>query len=464
VVVPQKTDTIAAVATSPGVGGVGIIRISGSEALPILRRLFRSHSGRTHFESHKLYYGTIHERSGQTLDEVLAVFMRAPATYTREDVVEIQSHGSWLVLQTVLQEVYVAGARPAEPGEFTKRAFLGGRIDLTQAEAVVDLLQAKTQGGMRLAVEQLQGELMEEIEALRDALVRILAVIEVAIDFPDDDVEILDRSQLQEQLRRDVTRPLERLLRCADQGRIIREGIHVVLAGRPNVGKSSLLNGLLREERALVTHIPGTTRDTIEEMISIRGIPVHLVDTAGIRAHDDVVEELGIKRAQRKFAEADLVLFLLDVAEGFTSQDQALYEDIRHRNHMVVFNKIDLVKKEELDNLAKKLKGSPEPVLISARKGQGLDTLQNAIYDQVVGGGDGIQEQPSCAPNVRHKAILTSVAESVRRLDDGLRMGDAADLLAVELQGALAALSDIVGLTTPDDVLEVIFSEFCIGK
>jgi len=464
VAVLQKTDTIAAIATPPGVGGVGIIRISGSDALPILHRIFRSHSGRTDFESHKLYYGTVHERGGRILDEVLAVFMRAPATYTREDVVELQSHGSWLVLQAILQEVFALGARPAEAGEFTKRAFLGGRIDLTRAEAVIELLEARTSGGLRLAVDQLQGELFREIEALRDALVRILAVVEVAIDFPDDDVELLDRLQLRDQLRQSVLLPLEKLLRSADQGRIIREGVLVVLAGRPNVGKSSLLNGLLREERALVTHIPGTTRDTIEELISIRGIPVHLVDTAGIRAHDDVVEELGIKRAQDKLAQADLVLFLLDAAAGFTPQDQALYEEIARRKHLVIFNKIDLVGEGALAVLEKEVAAPAPPLLISARQGQGLDGLQDAIYEQVVCPGEGLEEQPSCAPNVRHKAILSAAAKSCRRLDEGLSLGQPADLLAVELQGALDALSDIVGLTTPDDVLEVIFSEFCIGK
>jgi tRNA modification GTPase len=464
VAAPQKTDTIAAVATPPGIGGIGIIRVSGSEALSILRRLFRPHGGCTKekFQSHKLYYGTVVDRSGQTLDEILAVYMRAPATYTREDVVELHSHGSWLVLQSVLTEVLAAGARPAEPGEFTKRAFLSGRIDLTKAEAVIDLLQARTDGGVRLAVSQLQGTLLDEIEAIRSALVHILAVVEVAIDFPDDDVEILDGGRLLEQLQQQVITPIRRLLMLADQGRVVREGVHVVIAGRPNVGKSSLLNGLLQEERALVTSIPGTTRDTIEEMISIHGVPVHLIDTAGIRAHDNPVEELGIERARKKLTEADLVLFLVDASAGMTDKDRELYKSVRNQDHIVVFNKIDLIEKDQLSRLEQEF-SFPEPVRISARERVGLDGLQEAIYAKAVTGEE-VREQLSCAPNVRHKAILSATLEACERLRQALIMQAPADLLAVELQSALDGLSDIVGLTTPEDVLETIFSEFCIGK
>lgn len=461
---PQKTDTIAAVATPPGIGGIGIIRISGPEALCILHRLFCPHSGgkKGKFQSHKLYYGTVVDRFGRTLDEILAVYMRAPATYTREDVVELHSHGSWLVLQSVLAEVFAAGARPAEPGEFTKRAFLSGRIDLTKAEAVIDLLQARTDGGVRLAVEQLQGRLLDEVEAVRSALIHMLAVVEVALDFPDDDVEILDEGHLLEQLQQKVIVPVRRLLRLADQGRVVREGVHVVISGCPNVGKSSLLNGLLQEERALVTSIPGTTRDTIEEMISIHGVPVHLVDTAGIRAHDNLVEELGIERARRKLIEADLVLFLVDANAGVTDQDRELYGSVRDHDHLVVLNKIDLADKERLSRIEKEF-APLKSVRISARRHIGLDGLQEAIYTKVVV-GDEVREQLSCAPNVRHRAILSTTLEACERLRQALTRQTPADLLAVELQAALDGLSDIVGLTTPEDVLETIFSEFCIGK
>jgi len=462
VAAPRKTDTIAAVATPPGTGGIGIIRISGSKALAILQHLFRPRNKRKTLQSHKLYYGTVVADDGRVLDEVLAVYMRAPATYTREDVVELHSHGSWLVLQSLLAEVFRAGARAAEPGEFTKRAFLAGRIDLTQAEAVIDLLGAQTASGMELAVEQMQGRLAEELEPVRQALARILAVVEVAIDFPDDDVEILAGEELGKQLQAEVLDRLEQLLCLADQGRVIREGVHAVIAGRPNVGKSSLLNALLREERALVSDIPGTTRDTIEELISVRGIPVYLVDTAGIHEHDDLVEGLGIERARAKLAEADLVLFLVDGKAGFTEQDRELYTLIRDKKHIVVLNKMDLLADGESDGLAAGF--APHPVVrLSARTGENIDGLQEALYG-VLTEGLSMTERPACAPNTRHRAILEKTRAACLRLRDALRQGAPADLVAVELQESLDILGDIVGLTTPEDVLDIIFSEFCIGK
>jgi len=464
VAVPRKTDTIAAVATPAGIGGIGIIRISGPDALSILRRIFRPHRiNLKTYRSHRLYYGSAVNRDQDILDEILAVYMRAPATYTREDVVELHSHGSWLVLQSILAEVFGAGARPAEPGEFTKRAFLAGRIDLTRAEAVIDLLQAKTTGGVRLAVGQLQGNLESALFPVRDVLIRLLAVVEVAIDFPDDDVEILDRESLRHQLQESVIAPVEELLHLAGQGKVIREGVHVVIVGRPNVGKSSLLNGLLREERALVTNIPGTTRDTIEEMIAIHGVPVHLVDTAGIHAHEDLVEALGIERARKKLHEADLVLFMVDAQAGITEQDHELYRLVCERDHLVVYNKIDLVDEEHLQGLEKMFPGA-EFVRLSARTREGLEELQEAIYAKVVTCGRELEEQLPCAPNVRHKAILSAMLETCRRIDQALLAQIPADLLAVELQTALDGLMDITGVTTPEDVLEKIFSEFCIGK
>ncbi len=461
--VPQKTDTIAAVATPPGIGGIGIIRISGSGALPVLRRIFQPHrQDLQDYQTHRLYYGCAVDHTGRVLDEILAVYMRGPATYTREDVVELHSHGSWLVLQSILKEVFAAGARPAEPGEFTKRAFLAGRIDLTRAEAVIDLLQAKTEGGVRLAVGQLQGRLEDALAPVQASLMHLLALMEVAIDFPDDDVEIMDTGHQRQQLQKEVIVPLRGLLRLADQGKIIREGVHVVIAGRPNVGKSSLLNCLLREERALVTSIPGTTRDTIEEMISIHGIPVHLIDTAGIHEQEDIVEELGIERARQKMREADLVLFLLDAKRGFTDQDRELYRLIKDRKHLLVYNKIDLVDDEYLNKVEKAL-GGVSSMRLSTLTHQGLETLQEAIY-QIIINGRQVEEQASCAPNLRHKVILAETLQACARIDQALSMRVPADLLAVELQMALDCLSDIVGLTTPEDVLEKIFAEFCIGK
>ena len=459
----HASDTIAAIATAPGTGGIGIIRISGPESTAILHRLFTPFRPHQIFQTHKLYYGTISDCNGTVLDEVLAVFMQAPHTYTREDVVEVHSHGSYLVLQTIFSEVLAAGARAADAGEFTKRAFLAGRIDLTRAEAVIDLLQARTSGGVRLAVDQMQGALFERIAAVRDALVDVLAVVEVAIDFPDDDVEILQVDQLLAKLREQVEHPLQQLIALADQGKVIREGVNVVITGRPNVGKSSLLNGLLQEDRALVTEIPGTTRDTIEELISVHGIPVHLVDTAGIRAHDDFVEELGIERARRKLQEADLLLFVVDASVPVTEPDRELYRFLKDRKRIVVLNKMDIAGDVQADRVSREFSADVQ-VCIAAREGMGLDDLLDAIYREILGKGDGVDEQLSCAPNLRHKMILQKTLAACLQLRETLQSGAPADLIAVDLQAALDYLGDIVGLTTPDDVLDALFSRFCIGK
>ncbi|WP_310600182.1 tRNA uridine-5-carboxymethylaminomethyl(34) synthesis GTPase MnmE [Desulfobulbus sp.] len=456
------TETIAAIATAPGTGGIGIIRISGPEALSLLGKVFVPRTPRTHFTSHTLYYGTIVDRHGQTLDEALAVYMRGPQTYTREDVVELHCHGSYLVLHSILRMLVAWGCRLAEPGEFTKRAFLAGRIDLTRAEAVIDLLQAQTEAGARLAVNQLQGQLFDRFEAVRQHLIEYLALLEVAIDFPDDDVEIFDAGQIAARLHPEVIAPLERLIALAEQGKIVREGVKVVIAGRPNVGKSSLLNALLREERALVTPVPGTTRDTVEEHIDIRGIPVHLVDTAGIRRHEDPVEALGIERARRKLAEADLVLLVVDAQTGMVPRDHELHGSVRHKPHLVVLNKCDLASDEQVAALAGTF-ADTVAVPVSAQQGEGIEALQEAIY-QTIAAGSEFTDQIACAPNTRHRAVLVRTVEACRRFYRAMEEGAPVDLLAVEVQSALDDLGDITGLTTPDEVLDAVFSRFCIGK
>lgn len=458
----KTTDTIAAIATPPGTGGIGIIRISGNEALSILKQLFVPKYRQDTFESHKLYYGTLTDGAGNALDEVLAVYMKGPATYTREDVVEIHCHGTYILLQSVLNEVFARGARIADPGEFTKRAFLAGRLDLTQAEAVIDLLNAQTDKGIHLAVQQLQGGLAEELEGVRKGLIEVLAILEVAIDFPDDDVELIDTEQMSELLENRVLLPVNRLIRSAAGGKVIRDGLNVVIAGRPNVGKSSLLNALLREDRALVTAIPGTTRDTIEETISIRGVPLHLVDTAGIRAHSDAVEELGMERARRKMESADLVLFLVDASEKLTERDRDLYQTVCDKKHLIIFNKKDLVTEDELGRLRASFPDAAS-VAISAKNDEGIVELQNVVYDTFIL-ETGLREVSRCAPNTRHLVALNKTEEAVRRLLGAISLGAPCDLLAVEAQSALDYLGDIVGLTTPDDVLDAVFAEFCIGK
>jgi len=455
-------DTIAAIATPPGTGGVGIIRISGPDSEGIFHKIFRPYNDRPSFQSHMLYYGTVVNSEGRILDEVLGVFMKAPKTYTREDVVELHSHGNYLVLQSILQAIFSLGVRAAEPGEFTKRAFLAGRIDLTGAEAVIELLKAQTSGGVRLAVGQLQGKLFEMIESVRNGLVEILAVIEVAIDFPDDDVEILDRELLLLNLGERVEVPLLELIGSAEHGKVMREGINAVIAGCPNVGKSSLLNALLREDRALVTSVPGTTRDTIEEVVSIHSLPVRIVDTAGIREHADPVEELGIDRTRKKLVEADLVLFLIDGSSLPSQADLDLYQNVNSADFLLVINKIDKAEPKILDQVREIFVGV-DAVEVSAKDLLGIERLRDCIYEKVTG-STALKEHNLCAPNTRHRGALEKALSACMRLKTLLQNSQPADLAAVEVQCALYELGDIVGLTTPDDVLDKVFAEFCIGK
>lgn len=456
--------TIAAIATPPGSGGIGIIRLSGSLAPVVLRQIFQPKNPPDHFQSHKLYYGLIvNPQTSAVIDEVLAVYMRAPHTYTREDVVEIHCHGSSLLLAEILrQALAVPGVRLAEPGEFSKRAFLNGRIDLSQAEAVIDLLAAKTLTGAGLAVAQLRGALQEETVQIRDHLLAVRAVMEVAIDFPDEDVDILNAAGLDRQLASEVQAPLERMLARAAEGRIFREGISVVILGRPNVGKSSILNRLLREERAIVTEIPGTTRDTIEEYLDIRGVALRLVDTAGIRDTVEAVEEIGIRRAREKLAEAELVLLVVDGSQGVQEDDGRLFAAAAGKKIVVVVNKADTMSGGPLAEWTAAFAGAVL-VATSARTGQGIADLEDAVY-ALATGGEGLQEPGRAVPNVRHAAALGRAVDAVRRVRDGLAHDLPPDLLAIDLQMALDHLGDIVGETTTEDVLDMIFSRFCIGK
>ena len=456
------TTTIAAISTPPGAGGIGIIRISGPHALPILQTVFRPLSAACTFASHQLYYGWIvRPADGKILDEVLAVAMHAPRTYTRDDIAEIHCHGSFLVLQAILELILSLGASLAEPGEFTKRAFLNGRIDLTKAEAVIDILSARTRKGVDLAQEQLTGALYDRIDVIRRELIQIRAVIEVAIDFPDDDVEIVNREKILGQLQETVERPLQDLLLRADQGRIFREGISVVIVGLPNVGKSSLLNTLLQEERALVTPIPGTTRDTIEEYIDLEGIPVRIIDTAGIRKYADEVEALGIERARVQINQADLILFMIDGSQKMGDAEIDLFESIRHKPMLVIVNKVDLPSAVSAKEY--QLFQDRTLVRISARLQTGIAELKAALFSTVTTGKEQWQED-ACAPNIRHKDALTRALGSCKRVREGLVSGLTADLLAVDLQECLDQLREIVGETTTEEILDAIFQKFCIGK
>jgi tRNA modification GTPase len=459
---PSSDATIAAISTPPGAGGIGIIRISGQQALAVLKALFQTQDRSCSFASHRFYYGHIrHPQGGKILDEVLAVYMAAPRTYTREDVVEIHCHGSFLVLQNVLELILTNGAVLAAPGEFTKRAFLNGRIDLTRAEAVIDILSARTRKGVDLAQEQLSGALFRKIEPIRQSLIHMRAIVEVAIDFPDEDVEIVDHRHLIEQLTLEVAEPLKNLLGNADRGRLYREGIAIVIAGLPNVGKSSLLNAILQEDRALVTALPGTTRDSIEEIVDIFGVPVRIIDTAGIRENAGEVEELGIQRARELINKADLVVFLLDGSREVSEGDRRLYEQVRHKPLLPVLNKIDICGENKPD--LSSLIGLGLGVEISAKNRAGIDQLKQALFTAITSGTEQ-WEEGGCAPNTRHKQALMAANEACRRVLVALRNGLTNDLIAVDLQECLDHLAEIVGQTTTEDILDVIFAEFCLGK
>jgi len=456
--------TIAAIATPPGPGGIGIVRISGPRALPILSKLFTPKRPASWPQSHHLALGWITSPgSKQIIDEVMAVFMAAPHSYTREDVAEIHCHGNFLILQHVLILAQEAGARLAEPGEFTKRAFLNGRLDLTQAEAVLELLQARTSEGLRLAINQLHGQLQQAIQQLVKALIRIKAILEVAIDFPDEEGEIIKPQELLQTVEGEILPALENLIFAADHGKIFREGIAVVIVGRPNVGKSSLLNTLLQEERAIVTAEPGTTRDTIEEQITLNGLPIRLIDTAGIREAKDVVEGIGIERSRQKMALADVVLCLVDASQPLHDDDLALLTEVRKGKFIVVANKQDLCSDEQLLALQRRMADTPL-VALSAKLGTGVRELGEALFSLVTGGAKGWDPGHTTVPNARHRAALTKASLACRALCQNLSGAVAPELLAIDLQTVLDALGEIVGYTTTEDVLDSIFGEFCLGK
>ncbi len=457
-------DTIAAIATPPGIGGIGLIRISGTAAEGIARRLFRTARPIEAFLSHHLYHGEIvAPETGAVLDDVLISFLKGPHTYTGEDTLEISCHGGPLILRTVLAEVVQAGARPAERGEFTKRAFLNGRLDLSQAEAVLDLITAKTPEGLATAIDRLKGKLTGRIEAIRNGVIDLLAGIEAAIDFAEDD-GIVDTPGAGIPEFQTLIDDLLSLAATYLRGRIMREGIGVVIAGRPNVGKSSLLNRLLGEKRAIVTPIPGTTRDFIEETVNIAGIPVRLTDTAGIRPPENAIEEEGIDFVWERLATADAVLLLLDGSMALTPEDRGLLARMLGKPMIPVVNKSDLPQRLDEALLRDLLpEGTPPAVRISAKYGDGIDRLTAAIHERVL--ATPAEETPGAMiADLRHKVALEKAAESLIRAREGLRNGLSPELAALEIHEALDSLGEITGRTTPEEVLDRIFANFCIGK
>ena len=452
-------DTIAAISTPRGEGGIGIIRISGDKSFEILDKIFNTKNPNRDLGFYKFNYGFIHD-NGKIVDEVMAVRMKAPKTYTCEDVVEINCHGGHLISEKVLELVLKNGARHAEQGEFTKRAFMNGRIDLSQAEAVMDIIQGKTEKSISLSLEQLRGDLRDKIGSFKKALLDVTAHVNVVLDYPEEGIDDPLPSNLRENLE-NVYAEADRLISSYDKGKKIKEGIKTVIAGKPNVGKSTLLNSLLKEERAIVTHIPGTTRDVIEEIINIKGIPLVLTDTAGIRKTEDIVENIGVEKSKKFIENADLVLLVLDASRELESEDRNVIEEIQNNNKktIVLLNKIDLERKIELDEF-----GLENILEISAKDNIGIEDMEERIYSYIVEEKVEDSSEKLIITNIRHKTALEKTKDAIRNIFETIDAGMPMDLISVDLKEALDSLSEITGEISSEDILDHVFGNFCVGK
>ena len=456
-------DTIAAVATPIGQAGIGIIRISGSRATQIAERIFRPRTPAKELCSHRLYLGNlIDPATGARIDEVLLSFMKAPHSYTREDVLEINSHSGYLLLAKILGIVIKEGARIAKPGEFTFRAYVNGRIDLTQAEAVVDLINSQSERGLQLATQQIAGTLKKEIEAFRSAVLDILAHIEVAIDFPDEEPSIVSREETASRMRKELLAPIQRLIEAHAQRKIWMDGVNTVIVGRVNVGKSSLLNRLINEEKAIVTPIPGTTRDIVESTVHMDGIPLRLMDTAGFRKVRGEVERIGIRLTERKLSEADLPLIVVDCSRPLSREDLDIIAMSDRSKSLIIMNKIDLPSRLR-EGALKEAAGDTPFVRISALTGEGIEELRRVIKGRLMSGKTDMTSS-QIVPNMRHKEALQEASRLFETALGNLTQGLPLDIIALDLQGGLDALGEIIGQTTHEDLLDRIFSLFCLGK
>ncbi|CAM3631172.1 tRNA uridine-5-carboxymethylaminomethyl(34) synthesis GTPase MnmE [Marinicrinis lubricantis] len=456
------SDTIAAVATAVGEGSIAVIRVSGPDSIDVVDRVFKTKRSLKDADTHTIHYGHIWDPdTNESIDEVLVSVMRAPRSFTMEDVVEISCHGGIVSMKKVLDVVLQHGARLAEPGEFTKRAFLNGRIDLTQAEAVMDLIRSKSDRAFGIARKQSEGSLSKQIQALRHVLVETMAHIEVNIDYPEHDVEELTNAFIRDKCT-EAQAEIERLLKTAGQGKMLREGITTAIVGRPNVGKSSLLNALTQENRAIVTDIPGTTRDVIEEFITINGIPLKLLDTAGIRETSDVVEKIGVERSKSALSEADLILFVLNHNEPLSSEELELMEQIRHRPVIVIVNKSDLPRRLGLEQIQNTL-GEHQMVLMSMKEQKGMEQLEMAISDLFFS-GQLESNDLTYVTNSRHIALLKQAYQSLSDAIHGVDMMVPIDMIQIDVRNAWEQLGEITGDTAAESLLDQIFTQFCLGK
>lgn len=454
-------DTIAAIATSIGEGGIAIIRVSGEKALSIVSKIFRGKNGRSlnDIKTYTMRYGHIIDDNNEHLDEVIVSFMKGPRSFTAEDTVEISCHGGVVATNKILEEVIKNGARIAEPGEFTKRAFLNGRIDLSQAEAVIDIIRAKTELSMKSALMQSEGGISNEIRRLRENLLSTIAHIEATVDYPEDDLEEVTAEMATTHLE-EIRKQIEELIDTSEEGKILREGLSTVIVGKPNVGKSSLLNALTRENRAIVTDIPGTTRDVIEEYINISGVPIKIIDTAGIRETEDVVEKIGVEKSKEKITEADLIILLLDSSRSLDEEDNEIIDYIKDKKYIVLLNKTDLDGKIDKDDL-KKL-NSKYIINISAKTGEGLKDVKNIIKELFFKGE--INTNNIIITNSRHKEALFRAKESIISAIDTLNNTFAIDLASIDIRNAWTYLGEITGDSLEENIIDKIFKEFCLGK
>ena len=452
-------DTIAAISTPKGEGGIAIIRISGDKSFEILDKIFVKKNPNANLCFYKLNYGFIKDGE-KTVDEVMAVRLKAPKSYTCEDIVEINCHGGTLVSEKVLELVLRNGARHAESGEFTKRAFMNGRIDLSQAEAVMDIIQGKTEKSVSLSLDQLRGDLRDKVNQFKKALLDITAHVNVVLDYPEEGIDDPLPTELRNNLEK-VYEEANRLIDSYDTGKKIKEGIKTVIVGKPNVGKSTLLNALLHEERAIVTHVAGTTRDVIEEIINIKGVPLVLVDTAGIRKTDDIVENIGVEKSKQFIGKADLVLLVLDASKELENEDIEVINQIKENKKKVIvlLNKIDLNKKinlagHNLENI----------VEISAKDNIGIEDMQEKIYSYIVEEDVENSSEKLIITNIRHKTALEKTKDAIKNIFETIDMGLPMDLISVDLKEALDSLSEITGEISSEDILDHVFGNFCVGK